>query len=219
MNNYDFETPEYLKYNLKLFQCWLLSNTEEEHVKIFCGLIQPYGTVIDMGSGVGNMGKMMQEYCSGIEKVINITNSDVQIAHMNNNNLNCIYTDYEYVPLEDETADLIMFNESFGYGNPENLIKESARLLKQNGSLVIKDGSTIVNLNKSSYSDGWGYYIHPTSMVTRLAEENGLKLLALFHPKIFSERWINFMKQSSMKYWHGEEPSLAKACVYRFAKI
>ena len=33
------------------------------------------------------------------------------------------------------------------------------------------------------------------------------------------ERWINFMKQSSMKHWHGEEPSQAKACVYRFAKI
>jgi SAM-dependent methyltransferase len=219
MNNYNLETAEYLKHNLQLFQCWLLADTEEEHAKVFCALTQPYGTVIDMGSGVGTMGELMQDCCSAIKKVINVTNSEVQITHMNSLNLNCIHADYTAVPLENGCADFVMFNESFGYGNPKKLMKESARLLKQHGTLVIKDFSLGNNLTNTRYLNGWDCSIQPTNVVIRFAEQNNLKLTAFIHPQVNIERWNSFMEKSAMMEWHGDEASEAQACIYHFIKI
>ena len=219
MNNYNVETAEYLKHGLNLFQCWLLGNTEAEHVEMFCKLTQPKGVVIDMGCGIGSMGELMQDYCASIDKVINVTNSEEQIRILELRNLNFVYSDFKHVHLNSEIADFVMFNESFGYGNPEDLMKEAARLLKVGGMLSIKDFSLGSNLTKNRYLSGWDCSIQPISTVIKEAELNNLKLVSFIHPKVSIERWNEFMQKSSMLEWHGDEASEAQACLYHFIKL
>jgi ubiquinone/menaquinone biosynthesis C-methylase UbiE len=219
MNNYNVETAEYIKHGLNLFQCWLLGDTEAEHVELFCRLTQPKGLVIDMGCGIGSMGELMQDRCPSISKVINVTNAEEQVKILELRGLNYVHADFSGVPLESGIADFVMFNESFGYGNPKDLMEESARLLKVGGALVIKDFSLGNNLTKHRYLSGWDCSIQPTSTVIKEAESNNLKLVSFIHPEANIERWDDFMQKSSMLDWHGDEASEAQACMYHFVKL
>ena len=219
MNNYEIETDEYLKFGLNLFQYSLFGDTEEEHVQKFCNFIQPHGVVVDMGAGVGSMGKLMKAVCPSIDKVINVTNSPTQAKRIVDKQEICILSDFHSVPeIAGGSADIVMFNESFGYGDPDLLMIESSRILKSGGLLVIKDFSVNKRLLDVIDLTGWGYKIFPQHQILLAAAKSRLRCLSIMHPEISTKRWGKFMEESTMPKWHGEVDYDGTTAIFVFSR-
>lgn len=219
MNNYDVETAEYLAHGLTLFQYGLFGNSELEHVQRFCELVHPRGVVVDMGAGIGTMGKLMREVCPEVETVINITNSAEQAKIADANNERVVLSDFHAVPeVPTSSADVVMFNESFGYGDPGTLMAESARMLKTGGMLVIKDFSVNTRLLDTVVLPGWEYRVFPQHEILHAAAKTGLRCLMVLHPITSTERWAKFMQQSKMAQWHGTTNYDGRAAVFVFVR-
>lgn len=219
MNNYEIETQEYLNHGLTLFQYGLFADTEEEHVARFCELTQPSGVVVDMGAGVGTMGRMIKWMCPEVKAVVNVTNSPVQAQISRNANDEVLLCDFHNVQaISNGAVDFVMFNESFGYGDPETLMLESARLLRTGGKLVIKDFSANTNLLDVIDQPGWGYRMYPQHTILHAAAKAGLRCLLVAHPPIVTKKWADFMKASQMIEWHGNKNYDGTTAVFVFVR-
>lgn len=220
MNNYNVETAEYLKHGLTLFQCGLFAETEFEHVQRYCDLIRPRGTVVDMGAGVGTMGKLMRTICPEVQQVINVTNSIEQAKLIDASKETVILSDFHAVTkIPDGSADVVMFNESFGYGDPAALLTESARILKTNGRLVVKDFSVDKRLLDVIVLPGWDYRVFPQHEILHTAAKSHLRCLSVSHPTTYLTRWERFMQQSKMAQWHGTENYGGRSAVFVFVRV
>jgi SAM-dependent methyltransferase len=219
VNNYEIETQEYLKHGLTLFQCGLFADTEEEHVARFCELTRPSGVVIDMGAGIGTMGRMIKWICPEVKVVVNVTNSPTQAQMLRNANDEVLLCDFHNVQdIPDGAADFVMFNESFGYGDPKVLMLESARLLRIGGKLVVKDFSDNKRLLDVINIPDWDYRVYPQHTILHAAAEAGLRCLLVAHPPISTKKWENFMKTSQMIEWHGDKDYDSTTAVFVFIR-
>lgn len=220
MNNYEIETHEYLTHGLTLFQYGLFAETEEEHVRRFCELTQPQGVVVDMGAGVGAMGRMIQQLRPEVTSVINVTNSLTQARIIKDASGSVCLCDFHHVEeVPAGAADFVMFNESFGYGNPEELMSESARLLRYGGRLVVKDFSVNRRLLETVELPGWEYHIYPQHRILHAAAKAGLRCVMVVHPSINTKKWAEFLQKSRMVAWHGDQDYDGTTAVFVFSKI
>lgn len=219
MNNYEIETQEYLKHGLTLFQYGLFADTEEEHVAKFCELTRPSGVVVDMGAGIGTMGRMIKWMCPEVTTVVNVTNSPIQAQMLSNANDRVLLCDFHNVQeISNGAADFVMFNESFGYGDPEALMLESARLLRFGGKLVVKDFSVNKRLLDVVDLPGWEYRIYPQHTILHAAAKAGLRCLLVAHPPISTKKWASFMETSEMVEWHGDKDYDGTTAVFIFVR-
>ena len=203
MNDYDIETDEYLKNGLTLFQCRLYGNNEQEHIRNYCSWLKPNGVVVDMGSGVGAMGAGMVVECRGIDAVINVTNSQIQADYIAQHGGRVICRDFHSVPeIPNETVDFVMFNETIGYGDMARLFKESCRMLRPKGRVVIKDFAPLLP-NEHTDLIGWEYKVAPLHEVIQAAADTNLRCTLFSLPLVSSHIWEKFMQESKMSSWHG----------------
>ena len=203
MNNYELETNEYLKHGMRLFQAHLLGDSELEHVINFVHLCQPVGVGIDMGCGIGEMGYLLKIVDPSLT-VVGVTNSKVQSDYMIAANRAHIFADYHSVPLQDEVADFVMFNESIGYGDLDVVISESVRLLKKNGKLFIRDFCNTTSTTDSFYLKSWEYTQHPINVLVEKAANNNLTMNFFLKPKTKFERFKKVLMNSRLKEWHDD---------------
>ena len=70
-NDYEIETLEYLKNNINIFQFYLFSDNEYEHVKTLYNMIKPRNNsiILDMGSGTGKIGEIFKKIIQHIQCV------------------------------------------------------------------------------------------------------------------------------------------------------
>lgn len=201
MKNYDLETAEYLSHGIGLFIAYMMGNDERSHIAEYVKIFQPYGTIVDMGCGVGTTGELIKEFVPE-SKTINVTNSEFQANYMAKHGRYFIQSDYHDTGLANEVADCVMFNESFGYGNPEVLMAESSRILKDGGFLLMKDFTPINNPSEVIEMSGWEYFVYPLSRIISAAEKANLKLIWAFNKDASVDRFVNFFFSSKMKDWH-----------------
>jgi SAM-dependent methyltransferase len=220
VNNYEIETQEYLKHGLTLFQYGLFAENEEEHVRRFCELTRPAGVVVDMGAGIGTMGRLLQQACPQVTHVINVTNSPTQAQILRDAGDTVCLCDFHHVSaVPAGAADFVMFNESFGYGDPEALMAESARLLRPGGVLVIKDFSVNRRLLDTVDLPGWEYHVYPQHRILLAAAKAGLRCVLVVHPTITTKKWAEFLQNSKMVEWHGNEDYDGTTAVFMFTRI
>lgn len=200
MNNYEIETEEYLSHGIKLFQHNLFGETELEHVHVYCGICAPNGLILDLGCGIGEMGHLISQLIPNTH-TINVTNSVVQCEYMTKIQRTNVLVDYHNTNLPSAIADTVMFNESFGYGDIESLLKEASRLLKNKGQLIIKDFSHSKPFLHDSYFKSWEYTVHETSKFITIAEQNSLRLEFIVRPTI-KATLNNFFLKSKIGEWH-----------------
>ena len=220
MNDYERETAEYLAHGLTLFQCGLFDVTEPLHALRFCEWTQPSGVVVDMGAGIGAMGRLIQAICPAITRVLNVTNSAAQEKIATLQGSEVVVSDFHSVPaIPDGVADFVMFNESFGYGEPETLMSEAARMLKLGGRLVVKDFSANSRLLDVIEVVGWQYRAFPQHAVLAAAAKAGLLCTTLIHPRTTASRWNAFVDRSRMTEWHGTEDPDNSHVIFIFQKV
>lgn len=218
MNDYDIETSEYIEHGLKLFQCGLFGENEEEHVKKYCEYVQPRGVIVDMGCGIGTMGDIIKQFVENTT-TINVTNSSFQAKYLEENGKKFILSDYKNIPLLNNSVDFVMFNESFGYGGEDTALEEAARILKIGGSIAIKDYSHSHKLENGEYIDSWNYIIYPMSKILRKAESLNLRLDFMMHPEVNAQKCHIFLAKSKLKYWHDIDYRNGITMLCKFTKI
>ena len=172
--------------------------------------------ILECGCGVGGVMKQLALLHPKSEvHGVNISDGQLSIAkevlkdldncHLSNQNF--MNTSYE-----DNTFDIVYFCESMGYGNFKKVVKEAVRILKPNGKLYIneivvkcdKDKLTKKKLEKLNYF----YNVYDISTILRKVEEvGGLKLL---NKSMFSKpsmHWLNAVRNSGLKKYHGAKLS------------
>lgn len=218
MNNYDMETAEYLSHGIRLFVAHMIGDDERSHIAEYVQIFQPHGTIVDMGCGIGETGALIKEFVPD-SQTINVTNSAFQANYMMTNGRYFIQADYHDTGLENGIADCVMFNESFGYGDPEKLMAESSRILKDGGFLLMKEFTPIKNIGSVMEHVGWDHFVYPLSRIISAAEKANLKLVWAFNKNASVERFLNFFFNSKMKEWHQNIDFPCNCICLKFVKM
>ena len=177
--------------------------------------------ILECGCGVGGVMKQLALLHPKLEvHGVNISDGQLDIAKevlkdLDNcylSNLNFMNTSYE-----DNTFDIVYFCESMGYGNFKKAVKEAARILKPNGKLYInevvikcdKDKLSKKELDKlNNFIDSWFYNIYDIKTILRKVEEVGgfslIEKSRFSKPSIY---WINAVRKSGLKKYHGAKLS------------
>ena len=206
-----------------MFNATRLAPTEHEHIQLYYEFMQPKNNdvIVDMGCGSGEYGYKLNEIDSSL-RVINITNDDKMIAFMKNANRECIHTSYENTTLADNSADIVMFNESIGHIGLLAIFPEISRILKNKGLLVIKDFSITHPYKTTIDLDAWNYTIRQPVELIHVAAQFGFSVESLIHPPIYIKHWYdlmnnnNIIKQSALQHDPKELPLCTS--LYRFIK-
>ena len=218
MNNYDVETAEYLSHGIKLFVSQMFGPDEPSHMEAYVKLFQPYGTIIDMGGGIGETGAWIKHF-NPSSRTISVTNSKVQASYMSDLGREHVLADFHETGIPDDFADCVMFNQSFGYGNPEKLMEEVSRILKVNGFAFIMDFTPTQNIGDSLELTGWDFSVYPASRIIGSAEKANLKLVWAFNKDASNERCLRFFNESRMKDWHGQVLFPTVSTCFKFVKL
>lgn len=173
-NDYELETLEYLKNNINVFQFYLFSDNEYEHIKILYNMINPKNNsiILDMGCGVGEIGHIFKKINPSIE-YIGITNSEMQYK-ISSSKIKTIYGDYHNIPLKDNSVDIVVFFEAFGHGDATSLLKEVKRVLKEGGLLFFKD---FFSKDFTIYNKYWDYTFMGIPEFKNLVERLNFKII------------------------------------------
>lgn len=217
--DYDIETPEYLKFGIMVFQAYLLSDSEDNHIDL-CANISGYrrgDIVCDMGCGPGYVAHKMS--LMGIN-VSGVTNSrfQYQYATLNYPNVRFLLEDMTRTSFDEGTFDAVQWMESIGYANHDDAFSEAFRITNEKGRVIVKDFSAIGDA--SDIFKHWSYKIIPSSEMINSAERAGFKLSKAFILNADDSRFKKFCFESDlMKKLHPPEED--KSCVpfwYEFAK-
>lgn len=195
---YAQESVEYLRHGLTVFNAAMLGETEEEHVDALLALMQPKpGSVyVDMGCGVGGVSRLIGKRDK--EAVFyGVTNVPQQVELIDAlGDVTPVLCDYHNVPLEDGIADVVMFNESIGYGDLERLLRESHRLLKAGGMLCIKDGVTLTD--EPRRADNWLWMTHPKGKLDEVAKSVGFEIEVSQETQYDFKRYEEFVRTNDV---------------------
>ena len=215
---FGIETAEYLKHGMVLFQCVPLGATDQEaadRLIDYHAAVPTNGVVVDMGCGVAGVERSVTRQDI---RFFNVTNCVEQKREIERCGKVCHFADYHATGIPGAIADRVVFAESFGYGDPKALLAEAARLLKPDGICVIKDGVPIEG--GAAVLQTWNYRIHAKQDLVQWALACGLELIAFETPKVYSERWAQFVGKSElMKELHNVTDSGGRSCVYVFRKV
>ena len=173
-NDYEIETLEYLKNNINVFQFYLFSDNEYEHIKTLYDMINPRNNsiILDMGCGTGEIGHVFKKINPTIN-YIGITNSEMQYK-ISANKIKTFYGDYHNIPLRDSSVDIIVFFEAFGHGDAISLLKEVKRVLKKGGLVFFKD---FFSKSFTIYNKFWDYKFMGIPEFKNLVESLNFKIV------------------------------------------
>ena len=177
--------------------------------------------ILECGCGVGGVMKQLALLHPESDiHGINISDGQLEIAKEVLKDLdNCTLSNQNFISTsyEDSTFDIVYFCESMGYANFKKVVKEAVRILKPNGKLYIneivvkcdKSKLTKKKLEKLNYFiDSWFYNVYDVGTILKKAEEvGGLKLL---NKSMFSKpsiHWLNAVRNSGLKKYHGAKLS------------
>ena len=120
-----------------------------------------YGVVVDLGAGEGTLSQLLAQYS---DRVIAVDHSEKMVEHgsqlakdHNLKNLEYRLGDLQAPPVEDDSADLVVFSQALHHAiSPEKALKKAFALLRPNGKLLILDlAQHNFEQAKELYGDTW----------------------------------------------------------------
>lgn len=216
---YEEETDEYLKHGLLCFNAALLGADDKQHAaKLYEMAGIPKGAVIvDMGAGVGGLPMLMQTIDETIV-AYGVTNVQRQADLMREwGKVQPVLCDFHDVPLKPESADVVIFNETIGYGDLRLLLKEAWRLLKKGGFVVIKDGEA----PEPMFSPFWQYATTPFGTIDSAAKSLGFEIEKSDVIEYNDDRFRAFLQSSKLmndRYGAYDTPPQVVGKFWKFRK-
>lgn len=197
----------------QMFIAARLAPTEVEHCQKYYEFMDaPLGAaLVDMGCGVGGFGAYMQKIDPGMQ-VINVVNDSALIAEMRAANRYCVEASYEDTPLPGRLADVVVFNESIGYGDITQTIKEAVRIMKPGAVLIIKDFAPADRRIRELYIHSMAYTMHRPDTIVTVAGEHGLCLDQVDAPEQYVDHWVDITGDAAGARYTGRQ------IMYRFIK-
>lgn len=212
----------FIKHGAQMFIGMRLAPTEEQHAAVYYGFMQPKNeaVIVDLGCGVGGCGYYLQQINPTL-RVINVVNAPSLIAYMKQLGRECIEAPFESTGLPDNIADNVMFNESMGHGDLDAVLAEAARLLKDGGTLTIKDFSPLDHTKKEIVFEEWGYRVKRPDLVLGAAYRYGFHVEVIYHPYAYTEHAYGLIgKEPDVQRAMGTDRSQIPICqtLYKFTK-
>jgi ubiquinone/menaquinone biosynthesis C-methylase UbiE len=165
--------------------------------------------VIDLGCGVGEVSKIMQEIRKDMTfTLVNI--SEVQLSYADDK-FKKYCCDFCNVPEKEETYDAAMFLFSIGHGDKLLALKEAFRLLKVGGVLFIYDMVRVSGDNSSMVDVQ--YEVDSKDSMNLIARECGFNLDLYIEPRDIGSYGHSLLGDTFNKVFNGTIP----AC-WRFIK-
>lgn len=213
--NYDDETREYLRFGIRVMQAAMLADTEAVHCARLLDLVRPKSAAVyvDMGCGVGEVGRHIMTL-DPVAAYVGVTNSQFQKMMLDQAGLSSVVSDMSSTGLPSASADVVMFNESFGYGAPDKLLAEAHRLLRAGGVLFIKDQAPTAD----TFVADWGYHLKTVDSMRALITARGFTGTDVSQPTADYARYDNFMANSALMRGTHTYGALKTLAVYRAVK-
>jgi SAM-dependent methyltransferase len=197
----------------QMFIAARLAPTEVEHCQKYYEFMDaPLGAVlVDMGCGVGGFGAYMQKIDPDM-RVINVVNDSALIAEMRAANKYCVEASYEHTQLPGMFADVVVFNESIGYGDITQAVKEAVRLMKPGAVLIIKDFAPADRRIRELHIHSMAYTMHRPDTIVAAACSYGLCLDRVDAPEQYVDHWVDITGDAAGDRYTGRQ------IIYRFIK-
>lgn len=200
-----------------------IGESEEEHCLNYYKFMAPKknALIVDLGCGAGGFGHYMQQIDKSL-RFINVVNDQDLIDYMNSVGRVCVKCSFDNTFLPDECADNVVFNESIGHGELQNVLKEASRLLKKHGVLTIKDFSPTNPSDEIIDFSEWKYVCSREDRVIHAASENGLSLDSIIHPFEYRKHWDLLMSddENVTRVVGGDQNAIkVRQVLYKFVKV
>lgn len=212
--DYDAETEEYLKHNVRVFQSNLLAESERLHVAALLQRISPKdGAVIgDFGCGIGEVSRLMREMNPSLNFVM-VTNSKAQLELLpNGNGFTQVFGDFSKALLQDASLDVAMFNQSISYTNIFESAARACNALRQGGVIAIYD--FVATSQVDCVWTHWGYVTIPEQVWRGALTKAGFVDITFEYPETNDSKYAEFVRNSKlMRNLHGGTYSRSR-CVF-----
>lgn len=136
-------------------------------------------SVLDMGSGLGEVADFMQQRRPDLHFTL-LNNNSWQIAN-SPERFETVLADMEDTGLMSRTFDCIMFNYSIGFCDLWTVLSEARRLLRSDGVMLVWD---LAGSNPELFYDT-GYRVHETTDFEACARAAGFDLWFSMHPTTY----------------------------------
>lgn len=217
MSDFDRETQEYLDHGLNLLLSYWFDDNEQEHCKLHWSYIgnPDKGIYVDMGSGTGTFGYNINKLMPDL-KIYNVTNSLFQHQYQQTlfqdvSNLESKLESFTKTSFDDNSVDIITFNESFGYENLNKTFPEVSRILKPGGKLFIKECFVLKNKPPIifQWEKIWNYVWYSADEIISSGQKHNLNFDKCIRVPASAEKFIEFWKASTkMQQWFGPPAEL-----------
>jgi SAM-dependent methyltransferase len=196
---------------LRVLQIHRFADSDVDHVKYLLNFakFEKDSYVIDMGSGIGEVARIMKETRPDLDfDLVNISSEQLRFSPRN---MPKILANFLEIPMPDETYDAVMFCFSIGHEDHEKSIGEARRILRTGGVLFIYDMVRVSGSNESMRDVE--YSVLPVEEFLDIVESNGFDLTDYERPDEVGKYGIDVLGVEYDRIFNGTEPAL-----WRFIK-
>lgn len=184
--DYTPATIAYMEFGMRTYQAALIGGTDESNADALYDVYKPSGVVVDMGCGIGGVLEHFHLRDPSLE-LIGVSNDQYALDRAYSG-AKYFFADFTNTQLPSGCADVVMFNESAGYGDLRKIIDEAFRVLKPGGKVCFKDFDA-----EDAFVDQWGCRLYSPSTYAATALEIGVACETVIHKNTDWSRWDEFM--------------------------